>query len=337
MTDYHVDVTTGDNGDTGLTEALAWQTLEYAMATAGTGGHKIWVKGSASYVVQDGANDCVLYVDGAGTVTAPTVWEGYTTTKGDGGVVTIDANTNTLASAVIISISGDAYHVFKHFRFTGGSGDGLDAAAADHVVCKYCRFDNNDGSGADVDSYCTMHGCLADSNGDVGLDIYLYGIAHNCIVHSNTNNGITVLRGAVGSCLSYENGGSGDSQIYCNGNLYGTSYIVGCTTDGGNVSGTRGCNVDSSAATTVLANNIMFDCGYGAYGGSALGELYTADGNLYYSNDTDRNNVTAGDNDVSGSSDPFTNSAGNDYTLKSGSEAIDAGIDISNVLTFWGL
>jgi len=337
MTDYHVDVTSGDNGDTGLTEALAWQTLEYAMATAGTGGHKIWVKGSAPYVVQDGANDCVLYVDGAGTATAPTVWEGYTSTKGDGGVVTIDANTNTLASAVHVDIAGPAYHVFKYFRFAGGSGVGFDAATAEQVTCKWCRFDNNDGHGAHLDNYGVLYGCLADSNGDAGLYNYLYGITAFCIAHSNTNTGISVNRGVISHCLSYENGGSTDAQIYCSGNLYGTGFIVQSTAVGTDTIGQRGCDIGSAGTTALLVNNIMMDCYYGAYAGSDNDELVVADGNLYYSNTTDRENVIAGDNDVSGSSDPFTNSAGNDYTLKSGSEAIDAGIDISNVLTFWGL
>ena len=89
---YYVDVTTGNDTDDGSTELLAWATLAKAADTATTIGDKVWVKASASYVVQDGANDCVMQITNTGSNSLPIIYEGYTDTPGDNGVVTIDAH-----------------------------------------------------------------------------------------------------------------------------------------------------------------------------------------------------------------------------------------------------
>jgi len=45
MTDYYVDSVSGDNGDNGTTQALAWATLEYAHVSGGLGaGDTVWVR-----------------------------------------------------------------------------------------------------------------------------------------------------------------------------------------------------------------------------------------------------------------------------------------------------
>ena len=126
MATYYVDVTSGDDGDTGLSEVLAWQNLHHAGDNV-VAGDTIHVKGSAPYVVEDGSNDCVLQITMAGGIVTPINWKAYTSTPGDGGIVTINALTNTLASAVKTAIGGAVYNTFEGFRFTGGSADGFDA------------------------------------------------------------------------------------------------------------------------------------------------------------------------------------------------------------------
>lgn len=45
MADYYVDSNSGSNGDTGLTQALAWATIEYAVESGGlSAGDDIWVR-----------------------------------------------------------------------------------------------------------------------------------------------------------------------------------------------------------------------------------------------------------------------------------------------------
>lgn len=44
MANYYVDSVTGDNGDNGTTMALAWETLDYAIAQSYSAGDTIWVR-----------------------------------------------------------------------------------------------------------------------------------------------------------------------------------------------------------------------------------------------------------------------------------------------------
>ena len=80
---YYVDVTSGADGDSGLTEALAFQTLAKAADMIDDGDY-VFVKASASYIVQDGATGAVMEIDDAGTTSALMIFEGYSTTPGDG-------------------------------------------------------------------------------------------------------------------------------------------------------------------------------------------------------------------------------------------------------------
>ena len=67
MTTYYVDVTTGLDTDTGLSEALAWQTLGYA-ANQVAAGDLVYVKNTASYVVADPDTATVVFeITTAGT------------------------------------------------------------------------------------------------------------------------------------------------------------------------------------------------------------------------------------------------------------------------------
>ena len=87
MATYYVDVANGDDGNDGSTEALAWQTLSKA-ADMVAAGDTVYVQATGSYVVQDGANDCVMYCTTAGTISQPITLIGYTTTITEYGIVT---------------------------------------------------------------------------------------------------------------------------------------------------------------------------------------------------------------------------------------------------------
>ena len=340
MTVYYVDVTSGDNSDTGLTEGLAWKDLGYA-ANQVSADDKVWVKASASYTADDpDTATCNWEVDTAGAVTTPIVWEGYTSSTGDGGVVTVDADSGTNVNPLVINIAAFGYNVFKNFRFTGGSGDGVSCTTSDGNVFKNCRFDNNDdhgfnGSGANSTLF---YNCLFDSNGDRGVYIS-EGIIVCCVAHSNGDHGIYTGDGTVSMCLSYENGVSGDYQIYLNTGSYGSASVIGCTVDGDDstTNGVNGIFITGNSQPVAIVNTIAFDCNVGIYANNDCGEGCVADAILMYSNDTDRTNFLTGDNDVSGTGDPFTDSGNNDYSLGSGSEAIDAGRDAGDAVDDWGL
>jgi len=334
MTTYYVDVTTGDNSDTGLTEALAWADLGYA-ANQVAAGDLVYVKNTASYVVADpDTATCVFEITTAGSVSTPIVWEGYTTTPGDGGVAIVDANTNTLANACLSTL-GPMYNVFKSMRFTGGSGIGFSATDGDGNKYVDCRFDNNDGGGVIVDNYSFFINCLADNNGGDGFESDTGVDYIGCISHTNSGDGFTTENAFLVFCQSYNNGANNAIAM---GSWGAGGSIVNCIVDGDNNGSSTGIYTLSTAGWVVLINNIIFDCNVGANGAAAAGqERLFARNNLFYSNTTDRTNFPVGDDDVAGTEDPFTDSAGRDYSLKTDSEAEDAGYDGADAVTFWGL
>ncbi len=326
---YYVDVTTGNDTDDGSTELLAWATLAKAADTATTIGDKVWVKASASYVVQDGANDCVMQITNTGSNSLPIIYEGYTDTPGDNGVVTIDADANTLASPVACTTSLETHYSFTNFRFTGGSNDGFNGNGTVVGFIKFvnCRFDNNDVHGLNANGYITARNCQFDANGTSGVTL----AAHlnnftGCKIFGN-GAGMSMGRSTVIGCLLYDNGGSV--------NLNFTSYgciVMNNTIDGDNVANSVGIRLDANIyGISTVMNNILFDLAFGVDSDYivANGGTENWDYNLYYDNVDDyENNNCEGPNDVSGTGDPFTASATRDYTLKSGSEAIDAGFDL---------
>ena len=73
MTIYYVDVTTGSDGDDGLSEGNAFQTLEKAANTHATD-DTIYAKSSASYVVEDttgGGTNSIMQIQTVGTYDGP--------------------------------------------------------------------------------------------------------------------------------------------------------------------------------------------------------------------------------------------------------------------------
>ena len=83
MATYYVSDATGNDGDTGLTELLAWATIDHAMNTV-VAGDKVWVKADGDYTE-------TATIDTIGTNVSPIVFAGYTSTPRDGGQATIEA------------------------------------------------------------------------------------------------------------------------------------------------------------------------------------------------------------------------------------------------------
>jgi len=328
---YYVDVTTGDNGDTGLTEALAWADLGYA-ANQVAAGETVYVKASASYTADDPDTATTNWeITTAGTSTTPIIWIGYTSTITDGGVVTVDAqDTNTTAC---LCMSGAVYNVFKNFRFSQATGVGFSGASSNVATFINCRFDNNGSDGVNVASQCSFEGCLSDNNAGMGFVVTYYSLFVACIALSNTTNGFWLTSGSCFACISAKN--AGDWLFACNSNY--SFGMFNCVGDGDNDASQRGFEPRGDGYSIAIANCIFMDCNVGITSGNDCGELVISRNNLFYSNGTDRTSWKAGEGDVAGSSDPFTDSANDDYSLKSGSEAIDTGYDASQPVSDWGL
>ena len=110
MTVYYVDGAIGNDGNDGLAEGSsnAWATIDKAMNTV-IAGDKVWVKATGNY------NELAT-IDTAGTSSLNIVFEGYTSTTGDNGKVTIDAQ-STRASCIADATGVGTHYVFKNFIF----------------------------------------------------------------------------------------------------------------------------------------------------------------------------------------------------------------------------
>ena len=318
---YYVDNANGNDGNDGSTEGLAWASLSHA-ADQVAAGDIVYVQSGTDYTAQDGANGCVLQLTTVGTATAPITWIGYTTTITDGGVATINADTNTLANAVLTTVG---FNNFKNFRFTGGSDDGFDAGTtADTFTFINCRFDNNDGHGFQGDDTANFILCSIDSNSGGGIDGDNEMMIIASKIFSNSGANAVESQGSllVVSSIFYDNGGVSNIRASAN-----SSIIINCVIDGDDAASSVGYEASGSASFPSAYNTIFMDLATGISATSDFGSNAHVDYNLFYSNTADRSNVAAGDNDVAGSSDPFTASATRDYTLKTSSEAEDAGLD----------
>lgn len=337
---YYVDVTTGNDGDDGLSEVNAFATLEHAAGVIAAG-EIVYVKASANYVVEDGANDCCLLVETVGAVATPILWQGYHTTINDGGIVTIDANTNTLANCVRTDSLAATYNVFKNFRFTGASGVGFAGGTDDFMTFKNCRADNNGTHGFEVDNYCGFENISADNNGTTtahhGITADFSTSVIGVVAYANAGRGIDIQYGPVAFVLCYNNGNC--PNIHC---IADPTAVINCTIDGeaGNVS--LGIQNTSVAAPFAVVNCILHDLNEGVKTDTATGELNIARNNLYNSNTADVANFLApsAGNGVGNRGDvedtpDFTNEGGDDYTIAAAGNPLAAGFDAKFVDDFW--
>ena len=82
MATYYVDGLNGSDAAAGTSEGTAWKTIDKAMNTVAAG-DKVWIEDTATY------NETAT-IDTAGTAASPIEFEGYNTTTGDDGQITID-------------------------------------------------------------------------------------------------------------------------------------------------------------------------------------------------------------------------------------------------------
>jgi len=334
--DYYVDVANGSDGNTGLSEEQAFASLAKA-ADMVEDGNTVYVQATGVYSAQDGANDCVLYVDDAGTGTAPITWIGYVSDVNDGGIVTIDASTNSLTNCMKLPGTG-YWNVFKNFRFTGASGAGVEGTNADYLVFVNCSFDNNGYRGVYLDDYNTFFNCIFYGNVDHGA--YCMGGTRyfNCVSHNN-DKGLWLHEGIVFNCLVYDNG---DHAVYFQDGSGLGSYVFNTTIDANGHYGIFQAATDAGY-NMVVQNTILANGYYGIFTYSNHGDLLVDSHNLFYNNShgsvskwpDPEDSFAAYRGSFVTATDPFTNAAAHDYSLASDSAGIEAGADVALTKAIW--
>lgn len=316
MATYYVSDATGNDGDSGLTEELAWATIDKAMNTVAAG--------DTVYVKADGIYTETATIDTYATIALTVTFEGYTSTPGDGGQATVDAESTRANCIADTLISTDVYYVFKNFIFKRATSENV-LLSVGEVIFKNCQFTDAVSHGCSHDQQITFENCLFDNNGGSGdeCDVSYSGFI-GCRFVDNSGDGLECLSGVrICDCVFVGNGGSAIQSLLTNG---AQILIVGCTIDGDGKTTNTGidCGV-SYWKRIIIANTIVYDCttGIKAY---AQGTYFVSRNNLLYNNTTDYVNFQTFTGEVT-AAPQFVDEAGGDYALGAASPARETGYD----------
>lgn len=330
---------TATSGIGGALDAIT--TLNTALGTTNNIQQTGWVKADATYTIT--ANQSLGPTCTGGTNACSIQVNGYTTSRGDNGKATIQATSGSGYSLVSIDNNNNLQNlIFRNFvidcntfgssgfsiNANGNVGENLEAkgcvaygitinqSGGNSSICRNCYSHNNPGSTSNsggfqigsggAPSYCIW--CVSIANGQVQAANLAAGFILNggavcmfCIAANNTGSssgatrnsgfGIISLAGPVTllNSVAYGNSGSG-IVISVNSNY---PFTISNTISVNNTQ--WGLN---SANTTYLANSQWEN--YNAFFGNTSGAI---------------TGITAGANDVTLTGDPFTNGAGNVFTL----------------------
>jgi len=321
---YYISAASGSDVNSGLSEALAWATVDKGMNTVAAG-DKVWVKGDGDYAE-------LATIDTVGTVTSPIVFEGYTTTPGDGGRATITGS-DARANCVVDSTAATTplYYVFKNFRFTAATGTGF-LTDGHRITFKNCKFDTNGLRGLHGRTLSceaceftsnTSDGCWAEDSGATIVSAIFIA----CKFYSNGARGLLAqsINAAVYGCIFFSNA---TSNCTIGGNDDKLVSVINCTFDGDAKDSDTGIIVGSTGSIFAFVNLVLYDCttGLDATPGN-MGELVISRNNLVNANTTAYVSAATFTGEVT-SAPQFTNEvAGADYTPAAGSPLINAGLN----------
>jgi hypothetical protein len=317
MATYYVSDATGNDADDGLSELNAWKTIDKAMNTVAAG-DKVWVKADGNYNEQ-------ATIDTAGTSSAPIEFEGYTSTTGDGGQATIDAQ-STRGYCIYTSSTSARYYIFKNFIFQNAINENVGFQIVG-TTFKNCRFYNSTGDGCASGSASMFENCLFDSNGSVGADCTSGTVIFiGCRFENNTAEGIEHGGSLwVFDCTFVGNGGDAIENVGGNGQWM---VVLNCTIDGDGKTTNTGIDCGASFwKRLVIINCIVYDCVEGIDCASQ-GEYFVSRNNLLNNNTTDYpgSRFQTFEGEVL-TAPQFADEAGGDYSLGASSPALDAGFD----------
>lgn len=288
--------------------------------------HKVWVKASAEYTE-------IVDIDGTPQMgwSVVGVVEGYTTTIGDGGKVTINGGA-TRSNGFITSVSGNTNLVFKNFIIKNHTGSGASLGAIDRICWKNCEFIGNgttNGHGINSGETCLFENCKFNNNSLDGVNCAIDNVFVGCEFKGNTQSGID-SEGSCAAifCLFVSNG---QRAFDAAGVVHDTIKImVNCTVDGDGKDTTTGFHgTGSFRHSAVLVNNIIYDCITGIDFSTEEGSI--SRNNLLNSNSANyANSADTYSGEVTGAP-AFIDEANQDYTLSASSPAKNTGYDASNL------
>jgi len=200
MATYYVDATTGDDGDSGLTEALAWQTIGQVNGETFSAGDYILFKRGETFSGQ-------LRIQG-GASGAPVFYGAY----GTGANPILD---NAGASWVVVTdhyaASPVSWFVLENLQITGSTQRGLSLDQSSHFVVRNCNIYDNVDYGINVSVACSAgeiyNNTIHDNDGDDGDGMWLTTITgfdiHHNEVYNHAGNGIGISLASDGNAIHH--------------------------------------------------------------------------------------------------------------------------------------
>ncbi len=318
MATFYVE--SGHAGSDAGTAANPWLTIDQAMVGLGNG-DKVWVKATANYT------ETVVLDTFQAAWDNPVVFEGFTTTTGDGGKVTIDGGA-TRASGLTTTVAGNTNYVFKNFIIQNHTAVGVSFNAIDRIIWKNCEFiDNGTTSGAGILSGTFHHfeNCKFNDNTLDGIACQGGAIFVGCEFMRNTMSGIDGAGHTIALfCRFFSNG---DHAMDCGAANEAMTVMVNCTVDGDGKDTLDGLSNNASFRHTgAVVNCIFYDCTTGIQFSNE--EAFISRNNLLNSNTANyADGAGTHSGEVTGAPNFVDEAAGADYSLNAGSPAETAGFD----------
>jgi len=330
---------TATSGIGGALNSIA--TLNTALGTTNNIQQTAWVKADATYTVT--ANQSLGPTCTAGTNGCSIQVNGYTGTRGDGGYFTIQGtsgsgytlltidNNNNLQNLIVRNVTLDCNGLSNSTGFginaNGNSGQNIEAkncgawgialnlSGGNGGLCLNCYSHNNPGAGR-------SGGFTIGSQGVASQCIWCVSVANGTASGTNLAVGFQLNGGSLCAfCIAANNTGSTDASEKNEGfyvsNLSGSVMIVNSVAYGNSQDGLRIGVV--SNYPFFISNSIFVD--NGGWGINSASTTYTANAqwenyNGFFGNTSGAiTGLTSGANDVTLTADPFTNGAGNVFTL----------------------
>lgn len=283
MPTYYVRSTDGDDGDTGLSVALAWATLQKAFDTA--------VAGDTVLICNDGTHTPAATVD-VDTNAGTDGHSGLIRFRGCAADGTDDGTKATISGASAAYLFKDGV-TNNQVDFVSWENLILDGATYELIYCGYrqhglrllnCELKNAGRDGVRLKTYgdlalvnCNIHSNTGAGLGQTGPDSGWYTL-FNCDVHDNGSHGVSAgYLMNLHCCRVYDNGGHGlhaygyqikaacyNSVVYGNtgsGVYFGDATITNLWDSGNNIfhsNGGWGVNLNNVACGGASGPNVYY-------------------------------------------------------------------------------
>lgn len=309
----------------------AMDTIANAFAGA-VASNNFWIKATGTLTVTTALNPSSI------TNNVISRFEGYTTTRGDGGRVTWTTSTNSVNLMTFGANCANFW--FLNFVMSSTAGTPGDCISNSNATVGTVAFTNcliqgwhygMNGNWAIIGQFltATFDNCEIKNN-VIGVINSGGTTMYGCYVHGNTSHGFEITSGSFNQgngsvylerSVFYNNGGSG---VFFDAGNAQMNHIINCCCVANTVDGIAYGTGSPGMMLVVINNIITQNGGYGinASGGSNFGP-YIIHSNAFYSNTNGPTSASflSSPTDVTLTGDPFNNVSGGDFTLNNTSGA----------------